>query len=36
VPGKERFYAELGYRRMKTAMAKLAPAMNDVGKGYLD
>jgi len=36
VPGMERFYAELGYRRMKTAMAKLAPAMNDVGDGYLE
>lgn len=36
VPGKERFYAGLGYRRMKTAMGLFADEARWVEQGYLE
>jgi len=35
VPGKEGFYGKLGFRRMRTALAHLGPAMADPAIGYL-
>lgn len=35
VPGKEAFYAKLGFRLMQTAMAKLEPRLADSTAGYL-
>jgi len=36
VPGKEGFYRKCGFRTMKTAMARLAPALADPQAGYLE
>ena len=35
VPGKEGFYSKCGFRKMKTAMARLNEAMSDPSSGYL-
>jgi len=35
VPGKEAFYGKLGFRKMRTALARLGPAMADPELGYL-
>ncbi|MFH1116702.1 MAG: GNAT family N-acetyltransferase [Pseudomonadota bacterium] len=36
VPGVESFYAACGFRRMRTAMARLSHTMSAVGVGYLE
>jgi predicted N-acetyltransferase YhbS len=36
VPGKESFYAKLGFRAMRTAMAQLSPGMSLPEAGYLE
>jgi GNAT superfamily N-acetyltransferase len=35
VPGREGFYMKCGFRRMRTAMAKLNPSMSGRDSGYL-
>ncbi|WP_321430528.1 GNAT family N-acetyltransferase [uncultured Methanolobus sp.] len=35
VPGKEGFYSKCGFQKMRTAMAKLNPAVSDPEDGYL-
>jgi len=35
VPGREGFYMKCGFRKMRTAMAKLNPFMSDQDSGYL-
>ena len=35
VPGKEAFYGTLGFRKMRTALARLGPAMAEPVQGYL-
>ena len=35
-PGKERFYEGLGFRRMKTAMARFAEAESAAVRGYVE
>ena len=35
VPGREGFYEKCGFKKMRTAMAKLNPLMSDPGSGYL-
>ena len=35
VPGKEGFYSKCGFRKMRTAMAKLNPLISDSDSGYL-
>lgn len=34
VPGREGFYVKCGFRKMRTAMAKLNPFMSDPASGY--
>ena len=36
VPGLESFYAACGFRKMRTAMARLNPNMSPSGSGYLE
>jgi aralkylamine N-acetyltransferase len=36
VPGKERFYEGLGYRRMKTAMGRFADPETKRQQGYIE
>jgi len=36
VPGKEFFYAKLGYRKMKTAMAKFPNPLEQQNNGYIE
>ncbi len=35
VPGREGFYEKCGFKKMRTAMAKLNPLMSDPESGYL-
>lgn len=36
VPGKEHFYAKLGFRKMKTAMARFSSPESQVRAGYIE
>jgi GNAT superfamily N-acetyltransferase len=36
VPGREEFYSKCGFRKMRTAMAKLNPNMSRPESGYLE
>lgn len=36
VPGREGFYEKCGFKKKRTAMAKLNPFMSDPDSGYLE